>query len=282
MMAPDASTSNRETKAFGGFLSALVLLVCFALAAAAHASWSIKTTVDDLTDESLIVASAYAQQSESGSPTSKAIHVRCQNGMIDVYVGWGHAIDEDYGMQAHFDERRNPIDLPISAAADRNTAIIRGSTEERQRFLSLMKQANTLTVRLYDWPGQSVQAKFSLAGSNNAIGKVERFCSQMQEKRRREIAKETARYEADYKAAIRAVVQRHWVRPAGTPENVKCNVRVTKFPDGEVITAAVLNSCGSSALDGSVIDAVYQASPFPKPKNPSLFARDLTFEFSSR
>nr|MBS0022198.1 TonB family protein [Gammaproteobacteria bacterium] len=282
MMAPDSSARDRETKESGGFLCALVLLAGFAVAAAAHGSWSTTTAVDELTDEPLIIASAYAHQSESGNPKRKAIHVRCRNGMIDVYVAWGHAIDEDYGMQAHFDERRTPIDLPIAEAADRATAVIQVSAEERQRFLGLMKKSTTLAVRLYDWPGQPVQAKFSLAGSSKAIGKVEHFCSQVQHERRRAIAKETARYEADYKAAIRTAVRRNWVPPAGTPEQVKCDVRVTKFPDGEVITAAVLNSCGSPALDGSVIEAVYQASPFPKPKDPSLFAQELTFEFSSR
>lgn len=280
-MTPGFHSGDRETKEYDGFLSALVLVLWFAVSSAAHASWSTKTAVDDLTDEPFIVASAYAHQSESGNPKSKAIHIRCKNGKIDVYVDWGHAIDADYGMQARFD-RHNPIDLAVSEAAEPETAFIRLSAEEQQRLLSLMKKSSILAVRLYDWPGQAVQAKFSLAGSNKAIREVERFCSRVQEQKKRETANKSSHYQAEYKAAIGAAVRRNWVRPAGAPADVTCRVRVKKFPDGEVITAELINSCGSTVLDESVIDAVYRSSPFPRPRDPSLFVREITFEFSSR
>jgi hypothetical protein len=227
-----------------------------------------------------MIASTHAKESELGNPKNKIIHVRCNDGEINVYLDWGHAIDEDYGLEAHFDGRHSLGELAISQATDPKTAFIHLSPNQRQRLLSLLKKSNTLMVRLHNWPGQSLKATFSLAGSYSAIGEVERFCSRVQEEKTREAAKQASLYEAEYRAIIGRAVRRHWVPPANAPD-VKCRIRVKKFPDGEVITAEVINSCGSTALNGSVIDAVYQASPLPKPKDPYLFAREVTFEFSS-
>lgn len=279
-MAPGFFAGAGEAKEFNSLRCTLGLLLGVALTSAAHASWSTKTVVDRVTGEPFIVASGYADQSKLGGAKSKAIHVRCKQTKIDLYIDWGHAIDADYGMQARFDQQ-NPIDLSVSEAADPKTAFVHFSTEGRRRFLGLLKKSNTLAVTLYDWPGRAAQAKFSLAGSNQAIGEVQNFCNRRQEQKKRELAKHGARYRAEYLAAIRTAVRHNWIRPSGAPANVKCRVRVNKFPDGEVITAELINSCGSRALDESVIDAVYRASPFPKPRDASLFAREITFEFSS-
>lgn len=280
-MASKRYTTGAQAKGFRSFLSALILLACLAVGSDVHARWNSKTAVDDITGEPFIVASSHARGSGSGDPTNQAIHVRCRAGKVDVYLEWGRPIDEDYGMRAQFDQH-GPIGLIITRATHRNTVTIELTTEEQQRFLGLMKASNALAVRLHTWPGQPAQATFSLAGSNRAIGKVERFCSQARERRKQAMAAESALYEAQYKAAVHTAVQRHWIRPQGTPANVQCRVRIKKFPDGEVITAEVVDSCGSSALDESIIDAVYRASPLPRPKNSLLFARELTFEFSSR
>lgn len=279
-MAPDFSVAGGKSKGFGGFQGALGCLLCLALTSVADASWTTKTAVDGVTREPFIVASGFASQSKPVGTTSKGLHVRCKRDKIDVYVDWGHAIDADYGMQARFD-RQNALDFSVSEAADPKTASIDLTSQALERFLVLLKESNTLAVRLYDWPGRAVEATFSLAGSNQAIREVERFCNLRQKQKKRELAKENSRYQAEYLATIREAVQRNWVRPAGAPANVKCRVRVKKFPDGEVITAELLNSCGSRALDESVLDAVYQSSPFPKPRDPSLFAREVTFQFSS-
>ena len=41
----------------------------------------------------------------------------------------------------------------------------------------------------------------------------------------------------------------------------------------------VQESSGNVAFDRSVQDAVQRASPLPQPKDPSLFAREIIFEF---
>nr|MBS0020468.1 TonB C-terminal domain-containing protein [Gammaproteobacteria bacterium] len=88
------------------------------------------------------------------------------------------------------------------------------------------------------------------------------------------------RANTEYHRAILAKVQENWIPPAETPSNITCNLRVQQFPDGEVISAAVVDSCGSPAIDGSIIDAVYQASPLPKPGDVSIFQQELIFRFS--
>lgn len=79
---------------------------------------------------------------------------------------------------------------------------------------------------------------------------------------------------------VLARVKEYWAPPAEAPLDINCDVRVEQFPDGEVISAAVIDTCGSSAMDGSIIDAVYRASPLPMPNDPSLFDRELNFRFS--
>lgn len=48
-------------------------------------------------------------------------------------------------------------------------------------------------------------------------------------------------------------MQPNWTRLLGAPSNIKCQVRVEQFPDGEVVSAVTIDSCGSLALDRSAM-----------------------------
>lgn len=74
-------------------------------------------------------------------------------------------------------------------------------------------------------------------------------------------------------------VSRNWVRPPSASGDFECVVRMQLLPDGTVTNAKIERSCGSAQLDRSVEDAVYRASPLPKPSDPSVFDRDLTIRF---
>jgi colicin import membrane protein len=74
-------------------------------------------------------------------------------------------------------------------------------------------------------------------------------------------------------------VKRNWNRPPSSTEDFECRVRMQLLPDGTVTNAKIEKSCGSAQLDRSVEDAVYRASPLPKPSDPSVFERDLTIRF---
>ena len=84
---------------------------------------------------------------------------------------------------------------------------------------------------------------------------------------------------AEYIAQIQASVQRNWFRPTGTARGLRCSVRVEQIPGGEVIRVSVTQGSGNVAFDRSVVEAVQRASPLPQPKDPSLFAREIIFEF---
>ena len=88
------------------------------------------------------------------------------------------------------------------------------------------------------------------------------------------------RAQAAYVQAIRHKVQSNWTRPPGAG-NIHCEVRVTQMPGGDVISAKLVNSCGSPAVDRSVLTAIRRSSPLPvpPPKFDSIFQKEINFIF---
>ena len=82
-----------------------------------------------------------------------------------------------------------------------------------------------------------------------------------------------------YIAQIKDKIERNWLRPPGTASGLKCVVRVSQIPGGEVVQAEIRTSSGNVAFDRSVEDAVLRSSPLPVPKDPSLFDRHVTITF---
>lgn len=84
---------------------------------------------------------------------------------------------------------------------------------------------------------------------------------------------------SQYVAMIQARIQRNWIRPASARPGLKCTVRVTQIPGGEVM-GATLGACnGDEAVRQSIVSAVLRSSPLPAPPDPSLFERNLVIEF---
>lgn len=92
-------------------------------------------------------------------------------------------------------------------------------------------------------------------------------------------ASERERQLAEWVDVLSRHIQRHWIRPAAAPAAFACTVHVRLLPDGTVTSARIDRSCGSGALDKSVEDAAYRASPMPRPADPSVFDRDLIIQF---
>lgn len=84
---------------------------------------------------------------------------------------------------------------------------------------------------------------------------------------------------AQWADALVRHIARNWVRPPGAADRFECLVQVTLLPDGTVTSAKIVKSCGNALLDKSVEDAVFRASPLPKPADPSVFERDLSIRF---
>lgn len=92
-------------------------------------------------------------------------------------------------------------------------------------------------------------------------------------------ASEREKKQAAWADLLSRAVERKWTRPSTVTKDFECTVHVLLLPDGTVSAANVVRSSGNASLDKSVEDAVYRASPLPKPADPSVFDRDLIFKF---
>lgn len=84
---------------------------------------------------------------------------------------------------------------------------------------------------------------------------------------------------ASWVSAIRARIQRAWLRPPSAQQGIECVLDVTQAPGG-VVTNVRIGSCnGDQAVRESIEAAVYRASPLPAPPDPALFQRELVITF---
>jgi colicin import membrane protein len=84
---------------------------------------------------------------------------------------------------------------------------------------------------------------------------------------------------ASWQSQITARIQRAWLRPASARSGIECVLNVTQVPGGEVTNVRIGTCNGDQAVRESIEAAVYRASPFPPPPDPSLFERSLVITF---
>lgn len=89
---------------------------------------------------------------------------------------------------------------------------------------------------------------------------------------------------AEYTAYIQEKIQQNWLKPAGSPEGLSCEVQVSLIPGGDVARVQIVRSSGDPLFDRSVENAVHKASPMPLPKDAAMFKyfRDLRLIFRPR
>ncbi len=80
-------------------------------------------------------------------------------------------------------------------------------------------------------------------------------------------------------AALQEHVTKYYTRPAGTPDNYVCTLRMQLLPDGSVTNVSIVKSCGSPLVDQAVLAAVNASSPVPLPADRSVFDPELTINF---
>jgi colicin import membrane protein len=115
---------------------------------------------------------------------------------------------------------------------------------------------------------------------------------QVTEQRRREaelqaaLAAEAERAEAvaagqldEYMRMLETRIRQHWDRPLSARQGIDCVVNVVQLPSGDVMSASVAACNGDDAVRRSIERAVLEASPLPKPPDPSLFERNLRVNF---
>ena len=176
--------------------------------------------------------------------------------------------------------------------------------QKHDEALERLKRAETLLVELSWVNDEWVYFRFSLSGSHHAIEHVRRECEALPETTAtrtdaerflefiEELTREAQHVEKErlapvdagrieYIAQIKDKIERNWLRPPGTAKGLKCVVRVSQIPGGEVVEAEIRESSGNIAFDRSVEEAVLRSSPLPVPKDPSLFDRRIVITFES-
>ncbi len=107
--------------------------------------------------------------------------------------------------------------------------------------------------------------------------------------RQEELAEEAAAIQASeaiaanaktaYIFAIQQKIKRVWVRPANAEVGLECVISVRQTPGG-VVTDVSFGSCnGDATIQRSIRAAVFNASPLPAPRDPSVFDRDIRLTF---
>jgi colicin import membrane protein len=84
-----------------------------------------------------------------------------------------------------------------------------------------------------------------------------------------------------YASKIQKQITKNWYRPSSAQPGLRCRLRITQQPGGEVISAAIVGSCnGDEATRRSMIEAVERAGPLPYRGFEDVFEQVIDFEFT--
>jgi colicin import membrane protein len=78
---------------------------------------------------------------------------------------------------------------------------------------------------------------------------------------------------------IQQKIKRNWVRPANAEVGLDCVISVQQTPGGEVTNVSFGSCNGDATIRRSIEAAVFKASPLPRPRDPSVFDRDIRLTF---
>ncbi|HEX5057047.1 MAG TPA: cell envelope integrity TolA C-terminal domain-containing protein [Gammaproteobacteria bacterium] len=91
--------------------------------------------------------------------------------------------------------------------------------------------------------------------------------------------KELASARELYMLAILQAVKRRWIKVPSAVTGQTCEAVIRQIPGGEVISVEMGTCQGDAALQRSVEQAIYMASPLPTPADPRVFDRALHITF---
>jgi colicin import membrane protein len=91
--------------------------------------------------------------------------------------------------------------------------------------------------------------------------------------------KELASARELYMLAILQAVKRRWIKVPSAVAGQTCEAVIRQIPGGEVISVEMGACQGDAALQRSVEQAIYMASPLPTPAEPRVFDRVLHITF---
>jgi colicin import membrane protein len=82
-----------------------------------------------------------------------------------------------------------------------------------------------------------------------------------------------------YHLAIQQKVTRNWMMVPSAVTGQVCYALIRQIPGGEVISVEMEKCDGDAALERSVEQAIYMASPLPEPPDPRVFERAIRIIF---
>jgi colicin import membrane protein len=83
-----------------------------------------------------------------------------------------------------------------------------------------------------------------------------------------------------YAQAIKQKVTLRWIKVPSAISGQVCEAVIRQIPGGEVVGVQMGACEGDAALQRSVEQAIYMASPLPTPEDPRVFTREILFEFT--
>jgi colicin import membrane protein len=84
---------------------------------------------------------------------------------------------------------------------------------------------------------------------------------------------------ARWAIAVSDKIRARWIKPSKAKAKFDCTVEIELTPAGRVTSVELRKSCGSKALDESILHAVRDSEPLPLPANPAVFEPDLVLHF---
>jgi len=179
------------------------------------------------------------------------------------------------------EEREAQRQAEEAAASKRQEELEVQQRAEQERLAKLAEERKKEEARL-----AAVAKERAEAEARAKREAEERAQRETEAQLRADLAREEDRRQAEQSGklgqwieVIRQKVERNWVEPASAAGDLSCDVHVTQIPGGEVVDVRVGSCNGDAAVVRSIQAAVMKSSPLPPPPDPSLFERELTFQF---
>lgn len=136
--------------------------------AIANADWTLKESIDPLTDEK----KAYAISSyKSGTHDLSAV-VRCRGADLEVFFGFSRFLNSE-NTPVRFRVDKAPLVEDSWATSADGTAVFPLNANEIARMLM---GGNVFIIEVSDFRGQPYRASFDLSGAKEKVGKVLQLC----------------------------------------------------------------------------------------------------------
>ena len=148
----------------------------------------------------------------------------------------------------------------------------------QQQAAEAQKQREAAAAELKKQQAAAAAAKKAAAAAQ-AKAEAQRK-AQMQAQIDAEAQRQAHKSLGNWIAAITQKVERNWNKPPSTPIGLDCYFRITQLPSGEVVNVQMQKCNGDAAVVESIITAINKSSPLPTPDDPSVFSREITFEFA--